>query len=207
MVAVRTFELLRGAMPAVAVASLVPLALFYVMLTAASLGAAIVASVIYAWGMASWQYSRRRKVSAMLLFTVVTVTVRAVAAVASGHALWYFVVPVLETSAFGLLFVATMVVGEPLIVRLARDLVPHLADDLAERRQLMILLSCLWALVYLGSSTTTLVLLLTQPVPVYLGAHQLTGWLWTGAGIGLSLVVCRWRASGLLRAAVTPRVP
>ena len=90
-----------------------------------------------------------------------------------------------------------MLTKEPLIVRLARDFVPALADDFAARRQLISWLSWVWALVYLASAATTLVLLLTQSVTVYAGAHELTGWAWIGLGIGASLLLCRWRADGL----------
>ena len=116
--------------------------------------------------------------------TMFMVTLRAVAAVASGHTFAYFVVPVVETSRFsGLLFLVTMFTSEPLIVRLARDFVPHLADDLAGRRRLIRSLSAVWTLTYLASGSTTLLLLVTQSIPVYVTAHELAGW-----GLGSQLV-------------------
>ena len=129
--------LLRGAFPSIAVATLIPMALFYLTLAAGSIVWAIGVSVLYAYGFAAFQYRRRRRVSGMLLMTVFMVTVRAVSAVASGHSMVYFAIPVAETAGFGLMFVATMWTSQPLIVRLARDLVPHLADDLATRRALI----------------------------------------------------------------------
>jgi hypothetical protein len=137
----------------------------------------------------------------MLLMTVLLVTLRAVGAAASGHVFVYFVLPVAETGVFGLLFLATMATKEPLIVRLARDMVPHLADDLAGRRALVNRLSLVWTLTYLASGATTLLMLLTVSLPVYLGAHQLAGWMWVGAGIGASVMLCRRHGNGLLSAA------
>jgi hypothetical protein len=193
--------LARGALPAVVVATLIPLALFYAALSAGSVLWAIAVSVAYAYSVAAYQHFRRRRVSGMLLVTVFMATVRAVTAVVSGHPVVYFAIPVVETAGFGLMFLATMFSSEPLVVRLARDLVPTAADGLAERRSLVRWLSVVWTLVYIGSGTTTLVLLATTPMRVFLGAHTLTGWLWTGSGGFASVLLCRARAAGLLAGA------
>ena len=193
--------LARGALPAVLVATLIPLALFYLALSAGSVLWAISISVAYAYGVAGYQYLRRRRVSGMLLVTVFMATVRAVTAVVSGHAVMYFAIPVVETAGFGLMFLATMFSSEPLVVRLARDLVPGAADGLAARRSLIRSLSLVWTITYLGSGATTLVLLTTTPMKVFLGAHTLTGWMWTGSGVLASALICRARAAGLLAAA------
>ena len=199
-------RLFRAALPAVAVATLIPLALFYVVLAAGSMFWAIAVSVVYAYGFAGFQYSRSRRVSGMLMMTVLMVTLRAVAAAASGQALVYFAIPVAETVVFALLFVATMSTSEPLIVRLARDLVPHVADDLAGRRSLVRGLSFIWMATYLASGATTLALLTTVSLPVYMGAHQIAGWCWVGGG---TRPVCRPLSAPRRRApaggAVSPR--
>ena len=75
-------NLLRAAFPGIAVATLIPMALFYLTLAAGSIVWAIGVSVLYAYGFAAFQYRRRRRVSGMLLMTVFMVTVRAVSAVA-----------------------------------------------------------------------------------------------------------------------------
>jgi hypothetical protein len=61
-----------------------------------------------------------------------------------------------------------------------------------------------WTAVYLGSGATTLALLTTMPLRVFLGAHTLTGWMWTGSGILVSLAVCRVRARGLISDKLIP---
>jgi hypothetical protein len=40
--------------------------------------------------------------------------------------------------------------------------------------------------------------LTTVSLPVYLGAHTLTGWFWTGSGLALSLALLRRRGDTLL---------
>jgi hypothetical protein len=195
----RTLVLLvRGALPALLVATLMPLAVFYVALAAGSMIWAIALSVTYAYGVAIYQYARWRRLSGMLLVAVFMASLRVLAAVASGHVVMFFAVPVLETAGFGLMFAATMFTSEPLVVRLARDLIPHAADDFAQRGSLIRTLSLVWTVTYLASCTTSIVLLSTVPLPVFLGAHTLTGWFWTGSGMVLTVSLCRRRAAGLL---------
>jgi intracellular septation protein A len=189
--------MVRGALPAVAVATLIPLVLFYTALMAGSVKWAIGVLVGYAWVMAAWQYFTRRRVSGMLLVTAMTSSFRALVALVSGHTFMFFAIPVLETAAFGLMFVVTLLSSEPLVVRMARDLVPAAAEDLGEHRRVVRSLSWLWAGAYLGSAATTLVLLLATPVSVFVAAHTATGWLWNGAAAAVSVLVVRRQASGV----------
>jgi hypothetical protein len=187
----------RGALPAILVATLIPLGLFYVAFLAVSLRWGIVVSLAYGYGVAIYQYVRRRRISGMLLVTMFMGTVRAVAALTSGYALVYFAVPVVETAGFGLMFTATMFSSEPLVVRIARDLAPHAADGIAERRALTRSLSLVWTATYLASGATTTALLATVPLRVYLGAHTLTGWFWTGSALMASIALCRRNKIGM----------
>ncbi|HET9691930.1 MAG TPA: VC0807 family protein [Acidimicrobiales bacterium] len=198
---------IRGAFPAICVATLIPLAILYVGLALDSVVDAIIASVVYAYGVAAYQWRRNRRVSGMLLMTLLLVTIRALAAAATGSVFAYFVVPVVETAGFGLLFLASMFTSEPLIVRLARDFVPHLAEDLASRRSLIRWLSGVWTVTYLLSGATTLVLLLTQSIGVYAAAHELAGWAWVACGVGASIFLCRRKAQGLWHVALRRHMP
>jgi hypothetical protein len=177
------------------VATYIPLVLFYSVMTLGSVPWAILGSVLYAYAVSAYQYVKRGRVSGMLLITMFMATTKAVAALASGHMVVYFAVPVFETAGFGLMFVATMFTSEPLVVRLARDLIPHAADDIASRQALIRTLSVVWTIIYLASGATTLALLTTVSLPVYLGAHTLTGWFWTGSGIVGSVMLWRRVAS------------
>ena len=194
----------RGAIPALTVATLIPLGLFYSALAAGSVGWAIAVSVLYAYGVAAYQHFRRHRVSGMLLMTVFMATVRALTAILSGRAMLYFAIPVVETAGFGLMFMATMFSAQPLVVRLARDLVPGAADELAARRSLIQALSLVWTVTYVGSGLTTLILLTTTPMSVFLGAHTVSGWLWTGSGAAATFLICKARARGVLHAACAP---
>lgn len=198
---------MRGALPAILVATLIPLALFQLALAAGSMIWAIAISVAYAYGVAAYQFVRYRRVSGMLLVAVFMATIRAGTAISSGHMMLYFAVPVVETAGFALMFAATMFSSEPLVVRLARDLVPHAAEGIAARRALIKTLSLVWTATYLGSCATSLILLATVPLPVFLGAHTLAGWMWTGSGMALTISMCRRRAGGLLTESLLQPAP
>jgi hypothetical protein len=192
MKVVRTlWSLGRGALPAVVVATLVPLALFYSALMLGSVTWAIGISLCYGYMVSAYQFLRRGRVSGMLMVTVLMGTVRAVASLSSGHEFIYFAMPVVQTVGFGVLFLATMFSSEPLVVRIARDLVPKVADGIAARPGLIRSLSLLWTVTYLASGATTLALLTTVSLRVYLGAHTLTGWFWTCSAIVASIALCQ----------------
>jgi hypothetical protein len=198
----RTLLLLaRGALPAIVVATLIPMTLFYAALAAGSVFWAIGVSVLYAYAMVAYQHIRNHRVSGMLLITAFMATVRAVTAIASGHAMVYFAIPIVETVGFALMFLATMFSREPLVVRLARDLVPGAAEELVSHRSLIRSLSLVWTVTYLGNAATTLLLLVSTPMSVFLGAHTVAGWLWTGCGAAASVLICRSMAAGLLATA------
>ncbi len=191
---------LKAAIPAITVGTLIPMAVFLVGMYVASVPVAVAASIAYAYGVGAVQHVRRARVSGVVLMAMFMVTVRAAAMIVSGHAFAYFVVPVVETAGFGLLFVVTLLSREPLVVRLARDFVPQLVDDLRASPALVRYVSGVWAAVYLGSASTTLLLLCTQSIPVYLAAHEIVGWAWVGMGIAGTVAVLRRRAPGLFAA-------
>lgn len=192
------WTLLKGALPAITVATLIPLALFYAALAAGSVGWAIAVSVVYAYSVAGLQWLRRRRVSGMLIVTVLMASVKAITVYTSGHPTLYFAIPAAETAGFGLMFLATMFGAEPLVLKFARDLFPSVADSLAERRSLLRTLSMVWTVTYVGSGITTLGLLTALPLSAFLGAHTVTGWMWSGSGAVVTALVLRARAAGLL---------
>lgn len=191
-------KMVRQALPAVMVATIIPLGLFYIVLLSGSVQWAIGASVIYAWAMVAWQYLRHRQVSGLLVVTWLTATLRAALALVSGHPFIYFALPAAETAAFGLVFVATLARAEPLLIRLVRDLLPAGADLLAANRPLIRNLSLLWGVSHLLSAVATMLLLLTTPLPVFLAVHVFANWLFIGSAGGLSMLLARSRDRNLL---------
>jgi hypothetical protein len=199
-------------MPAVLVATIIPLTIFYTTSAFAGIRTGIIASLSWAWLVLLRQIMTKGRISGLLMLTAVTLTIRCVTWAVHQSTFTYFAVPVAETVAVGTLFVATMALGRPLLVSLARDFVPSLGDHLAleKYRPLVWRMSLLWGLVYLGSASTSAVLLTTQNMHWFLLMHQFSGWAWTGTGLALSIVYGRHHASELVtlaQAGVASRTP
>lgn len=200
----RVLRLIWGAVPAVTIATLIPLAVFYGVSAFLGLQAGIVASLAWAYAMLAYQAVRSRRLSGLLVLTAFTLTVRSLAWGVHQSAFTYFVVPVIETVGTGALFVVTLALGRPLLVSLARDFVPSLGDHLThhDHRPLVRHLSCLWGFVYFGSAATSAVLLETLDIKWFLLLHQASGWIWTGTGLAVSVLYGRKRAKELFAVAL-----
>jgi hypothetical protein len=134
-----------------------------------------------------------RRMSGLLMVTALTLTIRCIAWGVHQSTFTYFAVPVVETLGMGALFVITLALGRPLLVSLARDFVPSLGDHLGRVRYRLLVrrLSCLWGAVYLGSACTSAALLGTLNIHWFLLLHQASGWVWTGAGVAVSVAYGR----------------
>jgi hypothetical protein len=209
-------RVVRGALPAITVATVIPLATFYGVSWMFDMRAGIIASLVWAWAVLLRQIlSRGRNVSGLLCITAVTLSIRCITWVVHQSAFTFFAVPVAETVAMSALFVGTLLAGRPLLVSLARDFVPSLGDHLGhdKYKPLVTRLSCLWGIVYLGSATSSGVLLSTLNIHWFLLLHQLSGWVWTGTGLALSFAYGRRHGKELFHLVhvglhpVTPAAP
>jgi hypothetical protein len=205
MTPAKVLRLVAGALPALLVATIIPLTLFYSVSAAAGMKAGIVASLAWAYLMLGRQILTTKRMSGLLVITAFTLTVRCVTWVIHQSTFTYFAVPVLETIGMGALFVVTLAMGRPLLVSLARDFVPSLGDHLShdKHQRLVRHLSCVWGIVYLGSASTSAVLLITQNIHWFLLLHQMSGWMWTGTGLAFSFAYGRRHAKELFHVATS----
>lgn len=201
----KVLHLVAGALPAITVATVVPLSLFYGVSALGGMKAGIVASLAWAYLMLGRQLIRSRRMSGVLTITAFTLTVRCITWVVHQSAFTYFAVPVFETIGMSLLFVVTLALGRPLLVSLARDFVPSVGDRLghSDHKRLVRDLSCVWGAVYLGSATSSAVLLNTQSMHLFLLLHQMSGWLWTGSGLLVTFLYARRHAGELMSIATS----
>jgi intracellular septation protein A len=201
----KVLHLIGGALPALLVATIIPLSLFYSVSAAAGMKAGIVASLAWAYIMLGRQILTTKRMSGLLIITAFTLTVRCVTWVIHQSTFTYFAVPVVETIGMGALFVVTLAMGRPLLVNLARDFVPTLGDHLShdKHQRLVRHLSCVWGFVYLGSACTSAVLLSTQNIHWFLLLHQMSGWMWTGTGLTFSFLYGRRHAKELFHVATS----
>jgi hypothetical protein len=201
----RVLHVVRGAAPAVMTATLIPLAIFYAVSAAAGMKLGIVASLSWAYLMLARQLHRTRRASGLLMITAGTLTVRCITWSLHQTPFTYFSVPVAETTGIATLFIVSLAIRRPLLVALARDFVPALGDRMAHvtHRRLVRHLSCVWALVYLGSAASSATLLLTLNIHWFLLLHQASSWTWVAAGLVVTFAYGRRHGPELLSLATT----
>jgi hypothetical protein len=163
-VTVRSF--FRHAGPTIVEGTLIPLAVFTILVHGIGLQAAL-------WGSLIWSYSalaRRaligRRIPGILLLSAVGVTFRLATMVFTGSAFLFFFQPVLATVATALVFAISVVVGCPLAAHLGADFVPLPQSawaDVAVRR-LCKKLSAVWAMALLANAGLTAWMLLNLSV-------------------------------------------
>lgn len=175
--------------PKVLEASIIPAALFLSCLTWGSLGLAYAAALAWTYGCVLHRVATGRRVSGVLVLASVGVTVRTALAVASGSSFIYFVQPIIGTLVTGGVFLGSLVVGRPLIARLAHDFWP-ITDEQASRPQVQRLmrgLTALWAGVNVATATTTFVLLSTLELGAFVAAKQASGLAITCTAIAITV--------------------
>jgi hypothetical protein len=159
----------RRLVPRVFEATVAPAVLFYVFLNAVGIGAAILAALCWSYGAIALRLLTGRAISGLLMLSALGLGVRTLFAIVSGGTFLYFVQPVATTLVLATMFFGSVVVGRPLIGRLARDFCPMAPDVVARPKviQLMSGLTILWACVHLVTAATTFGLLVTVPVTSY----------------------------------------
>ncbi len=197
-------------------ATVVPGLLFYLCLTALGLAAALGAALAWCYGVLGWRLATRRRVSGLLVLTMVGLTARTAFTLVSGDPTLYLVQPAITSGLVGAVFLASMTTTSPVVARLAADFYP-VGADLAARppvQRLFQRLTLLWAVVCLVKAAATGWLVLTLSMPDVVLAKTLAFPVLTAAAAGVTVVaaVRVVRAEGLLhvkppRLAVAPRPP
>jgi hypothetical protein len=180
---------LRRSGPHLIEATLIPAILFYLCLTLVSKNAAMLSALAWAYGAVAVRLVRRRGIPPILILAVVGITVRTLVAVASGSTFIYFFQPILGTIATAGVFLLSLVIGTPLVTRLASEFCP-VCPEIAGRPAVVRLfrgLTMLWAGVSLVTAATTLVLLLSLHLAAFVAVKTISGLVITAAGIVLTV--------------------
>ena len=131
-----------------------------------------------------------RAVPALLILATLGITVRTIVYLLSSNDFVYFVQPILRTTLTGLMFAGSVAVGRPLIARFANDFCP-LSPDVRVRPGILRLfkrLTILWAVVNALGAASSLVLLLTVPVSVFVVTAAVSAWIVTCTGVVMTVV-------------------
>jgi hypothetical protein len=183
------FAVVRRSGPHLIEASLIPTALFYCCLVLAGLGAAFAAALVWLYAAVLVRLVRQRPIPPLLVLGVIGITVRTTVSVASGSSFYYFAQPILGSVVMGLVFLLSVVVGRPMVERLALEFWPLTPEMLARPAVLRLLrgLTFLWAGVNLVIGATTMLMLLYLPLATYVALKHVASLIITGSGIAVTI--------------------
>ncbi len=186
---------------------LVPLGLFYLLLTLTGMTGGLFAAL--GWGLAAlgWRLVWRSPVPAVLLLTTGMLAVRTVIGYFTGSVFLYFLQPTLQNFLIAFVLLVSLPFNRPLIAKLADDFCafPTVLTNNASVQRFFRRVSLLWACVFIANGGATLWALVRIPLGGFLlvatvGKIALVGFaavaslLWfrrelRGAGIRLSYFV------------------
>lgn len=180
----------RHALPAVVESTLVPTAIFYVTLLALGTWAAYGAALGWAFVAVARRKRRGDRVPGILVLALLGLAVRTALAAVTGSTFLYFAQPILGTTLFAALFLASAATTRPFVARIAGDFYP-LTDEVAGRRRVQRLfrrLTVLWALVQLVNAAAGLSLLVTLPTTLFVPARTVAALAITAVGVAATVV-------------------
>jgi hypothetical protein len=181
----------RRGLPGIVEASLVPSAIFLTVTAAFAATTAMVAVLVWGLGTIVRRMLRGKEMPALLLLAMFGLTVKTLVGVLSGSTFAYFLQPVATTLGVGALFFGSVLVGRPLIARIAHDFCP-ISPEVASRPSVVRLfagLTVLWATVQLVNAGATVGMLLTLPTTLYVVLRPAASLLLSAAAI--TITVCR----------------
>jgi hypothetical protein len=180
----------RRGLPGVIEASLVPSAIFLIVTGAA--GATIAMIAVLAWGYATVlrRVVRGKDVPAVLVLAMSGLTVKTLVGVVSSSTFAYFLQPVATTLVIGAMFFGSVLVGRPLIARIAHDFCP-ISPEVASRPSVVRLfagLTLLWATVQIVNAGATLGMLFSLPTTLFVVLKPAASLLISAAAV--TITVC-----------------
>jgi hypothetical protein len=187
---------------AILVANVIPSALFYACLSLGNIWLALTAALMWCWAAMAWRLSTRRRVSGLLLLTLIGLTGKTAFAFVSGSTYLYFLQPTLADFALAAVFGGSLLTATPLVARVAGDFYP-MDDELHARprlQQLFWRLTLLWALITAVKAAVSLWLLQTVSTTTYASIKSVVapGTAVLGAAVTVVISVHTARREGLL---------
>ena len=175
------------------VASAIPTALFYTMLSAYGLRAAVLTALGWYYAVLLLRAARRQPIVGAAMLGAGLLTARAALVFWTGSAYLYFLQPVAGTVATAASFGLTAIAGRPLLERLAHDFVP-LPPDLSERLhagRFFGYTSLLWTVAYGVNAAVTVWLLTSSSLNSFLLIKPFLGPVVTGTTSAITFLLFR----------------
>jgi hypothetical protein len=138
---------LRHALPVVLEGVIGPLVLFYLLLILSGFRGALIAALTWSYLALGRRLLRGERVSMLLLFGTVLITMRTVIAFITGSAFIYFAQPTAGTVVISLALLVSAAIGRPFTQRFAHDFCP-MDPDIMRRplvHRFFVRISVLWA--------------------------------------------------------------
>jgi hypothetical protein len=180
----------RHVIPRVVEATVIPSAIFFVVWHFAGPWPALFAALGYAGALIARRIARGRPVPALVVVAMLGLTARTIASLGTGSTFIYFLQPVFGTAVVSLAFFGSVVIGRPLVNKLATQFCPLRAQD-AERHGVQRLfrgLTLFWAAVLMTNAAVTLTLLLTLPADTFVLAKTVLNPGLTCSAVVLTIV-------------------
>jgi hypothetical protein len=159
----------RRGLPGIIEATLVPAATFLIVTAMFSATMAMVAVLVWGYANILRRVVRGRAVPSLVLLAMCGLTVKTLVGVVSGSTFAYFLQPVATMVAIGAAFIGSLLIGRPLIARIAHDFCP-ISPEVASRPavvRLFVGLTVLWASVQLINAGATVGMLLSLPTTLF----------------------------------------
>ena len=183
----------RHAGRTVLLASVLPMAAFYLALSLFGLTVAIAVTLGWYYVGVLGRVLRRRPVVGAVLLGAGLMSVRAAVAIWTGSAFMFFLQPVAGTVATATAFALTALAGRPLIEKLAHDFVP-MPPELARTlrgSKFFGHASFVWALIYVVNAVGTVWLLTYSSLGSFLLLKTLLSPVLTGIAVGMTYLALR----------------
>ncbi len=180
---------LRHALPVVLEGVIGPLALFYLVLELAGFRGALIAALGWSYLALGRRLLRGERVSMLLLFGTVLITLRTVTAFVTGSAFVYFAQPTAGTVVISLVLFASAIAGRPFTQRFAHDFCP-MDPTIMQRplvRRFFIRISVLWATVLLLNAGLVFWLLVSSSLSSFVLERSAVTYGLTAAAIFFSI--------------------
>jgi intracellular septation protein A len=150
-------------------ANVVPAVLFYLCLMTMNVWAALLGALAWCYGAMTWRWATGRRMSRLLVLTMIGLTAKTGLTFASGSTFVYFAQPAANNGLIAAAFLVSLATARPVVARLAADFYP-MSDEVALRprvQQLFWRLTLMWALICLGKAVATMWLLQSQSVQTF----------------------------------------
>ncbi len=170
--------------------TLVPLGLFYLLLTVVGLDGGLIAAVSWSVLAVIRRVILRKKIPAVLILTTALLIARTVLGLLTGSVFLYFLQPTLQNFLIAAVLLASLPFGRPFIAKLADDFCAFPATFSEHPRvvQFFRKVSLLWALVFVTNGVATLYILARWTVGDFLMVSTAGSYAVVGLAAGVSIL-------------------